>query len=678
VHLTPKPLDTLILLVERHGHIVEKQELLDTIWKDTAVTEDTIVQAVHEIRRVLGDDKVDPRYLQTVPRRGYRFVAEVITTEPPEALVDRPPAAVRQPDQTRALTATPRATSRRVPVWLGAGLASLAAIAAVWLVFSFRIRRTEASVTPTTLVQLTPESVSAGKPALSTGGDIVYNSGGALFLRPAGSDAALQITDRILPSGDMPVFTADGSQVVFSLPRNGEDGSRLYDLYAVRSVGGQPMLYLPSASGAGFSPDGRWVAYTKHLPEGPALWISAVDDLERHDVVRAGGFVPRWSPDGRWIAYTTADPNATSGELWMASVTASATGELRIADHTRLTHEAQPMYGLTWTRDGRSIIFAGRRPGGPTHLYRVWTSGGITALTSGPGDYACPSVSPDGTNVIFWNGAPVKNLMIADDPGAEVRSLTDDEYHLWPALSPSAKQVASVVRRPTYEEHLYVSDVASARRVALNSGAARHPGWIDDDTVAYLEDTPAGDSEVRVVSIAAQSRPLRLTAFTGRASWVAVRHDRAAVAVVTTDRRGHQRIVLRELGRTEADRIVAEGAEYEHLRWLPDGLALSWSGPERSSDPHSNGVWVARLDGGAPRRIVADGYGPVWSAGGNKVFFSRIRDHAGLWQYDIDTGRSIRLREWAEGRYEFDIAGDRLVFTQEAGRGRIFSMSLDR
>jgi hypothetical protein len=44
----------------------------------------------------------------------------------------------------------------------------------------------------------------------------------------------------------------------------------------------------------------------------------------------------------------------------------------------------------------------------------------------------------------------------------------------------------------------------------------------------------------------------------------------------------------------------------------------------------------------------------------------------------VRTDRERQLREWAEGRYEFDIAGQRLVFTQEAGRGRIFSMSLDR
>lgn len=77
IHLTPKPVEALIYLVENRGRTIEKQELLDAIWKDTFVTEDNLVHAVREIRRALEDDKTDPRFVQTVPRQGYRFVGEV-------------------------------------------------------------------------------------------------------------------------------------------------------------------------------------------------------------------------------------------------------------------------------------------------------------------------------------------------------------------------------------------------------------------------------------------------------------------------------------------------------------------------------------------------------------------------------------------------------------------------
>lgn len=77
IHLTVKPLDTLVELVSRAGETVSKQELMDAVWKNTAVTEDVLVQAVGEIRRALGEKPGEDRFVQTVPRHGYRFVMPV-------------------------------------------------------------------------------------------------------------------------------------------------------------------------------------------------------------------------------------------------------------------------------------------------------------------------------------------------------------------------------------------------------------------------------------------------------------------------------------------------------------------------------------------------------------------------------------------------------------------------
>src|SRR5215510_7965050 len=77
VHLTSKPFETLAVLVEHRGKTVEKQKLMDAVWKDAFVTEDSLVKAVRKIRRVLGDEKESPQFIQTVPGEGYRFIAEV-------------------------------------------------------------------------------------------------------------------------------------------------------------------------------------------------------------------------------------------------------------------------------------------------------------------------------------------------------------------------------------------------------------------------------------------------------------------------------------------------------------------------------------------------------------------------------------------------------------------------
>ena len=94
IHLTAKPLDTLVALVSRPGETVPKHELMELVWKDTAVTEDVLVQAIGEIRRALGEKKGEDRFVQTVPRQGYRFVMPVslATAEDTGAAPDPGPA----------------------------------------------------------------------------------------------------------------------------------------------------------------------------------------------------------------------------------------------------------------------------------------------------------------------------------------------------------------------------------------------------------------------------------------------------------------------------------------------------------------------------------------------------------------------------------------------------------
>lgn len=77
VPLAIKPFATLTHLVERHGHLVAKSELIDTIWGDTFVEEGAVSRSVWAIRNALGEDSKSSRFIQTVPRRGYRFVAPV-------------------------------------------------------------------------------------------------------------------------------------------------------------------------------------------------------------------------------------------------------------------------------------------------------------------------------------------------------------------------------------------------------------------------------------------------------------------------------------------------------------------------------------------------------------------------------------------------------------------------
>src|SRR5215470_11364855 len=74
VPLTPKVFDTLLLLIESRGRLIEKSEFMNTLWPDTFVEEVTLAGNISELRRVLGDRTNGTRYIETVPKRGYRFV----------------------------------------------------------------------------------------------------------------------------------------------------------------------------------------------------------------------------------------------------------------------------------------------------------------------------------------------------------------------------------------------------------------------------------------------------------------------------------------------------------------------------------------------------------------------------------------------------------------------------
>ena len=77
VPLSPRAFDVLVFLVERRGRVVEKQEFFEALWKDTFVSDNALTKVIKTIRAAIGDDADAPLYIETVPKRGYRFIAHV-------------------------------------------------------------------------------------------------------------------------------------------------------------------------------------------------------------------------------------------------------------------------------------------------------------------------------------------------------------------------------------------------------------------------------------------------------------------------------------------------------------------------------------------------------------------------------------------------------------------------
>src|SRR5580765_1320894 len=143
VALTPKAFDTLLCLVERSGDLVTKNELLAHVWPNVVVEEAILARNVADLRKALGDDPNAPRYIETLPKRGYRFIAVVSSyagaVPRPDGTVDTLQLVAEQPARraTETLVDAPefeRDGARRRLFWLAIAVAlALAGALAWWL-----------------------------------------------------------------------------------------------------------------------------------------------------------------------------------------------------------------------------------------------------------------------------------------------------------------------------------------------------------------------------------------------------------------------------------------------------------------------------------------------------------------------------------------------------------------
>src|SRR6185295_11015278 len=155
ISLPPKAFDTLTVLIERRGHLVSKEELLREVWPDRFVEESNLALNVHTLRKMLGDGRSEGvRYIETVPKKGYRFVGEVVLVPDDAVLIVEKHTATRIrteeeletiPDVARdtAVAREPDVTNRRMDrrrLALALALSLVVVVAAAGFVYS-RIER---------------------------------------------------------------------------------------------------------------------------------------------------------------------------------------------------------------------------------------------------------------------------------------------------------------------------------------------------------------------------------------------------------------------------------------------------------------------------------------------------------------------------------------------------------
>ncbi len=333
VALTQKAFDVLLVLIEGQGHIVTKDELMEKVWPDTFVEESNLSQNIYTLRKTLGETAEGEGYIQTVPRRGYRFARPV--NEVKEEAMTAPPIEIVQPVTTVSAEALPVAaevplptvpTSRR-GVFVGLGAAALVALVALgWLYAQRRARVT----TPNelTLTALTTTGNIMATAIAPDGKYVAYATNDNDRLSTLWLEELVTATRRaIIPPAETRyyalTFTPDGTQLYYSAA-NQETARR--SLFRVSLLGGPSKKLTDEVNLAvSFAPDGKQMALRRALNARRVcvLTLSDIEAAQERELVTVRYpellYDPAWSPDGQMIAAAAGNPNESAGMYVIAT-----------------------------------------------------------------------------------------------------------------------------------------------------------------------------------------------------------------------------------------------------------------------------------------------------------------------------------------------------------------------
>jgi Tol biopolymer transport system component/DNA-binding winged helix-turn-helix (wHTH) protein len=599
--LQDHPFRVLALLLERPGELISRDELREKLWVDTFVEFDhSLNTAINKIRGALGDPADNPRFIETLPRRGYRFIFPVAGGP-----VAAAPAVSVGSIQTAPPTPPADAVRARRGLWC-AGTAAVLAVLAAAAIYGPRFLgppspNRDAALRPVPLTSFPGEEHG---PSFSPDGtQVAFCWDGEkgdydIYVQVIGTANPLPITDD--PADEMtPAWSPDGRQVAFIRVSSDRQA-----VYVMPPLGGPQrkvaefsdvdtfdLAWWPDSKSlliaARESPEETLGLYRLFLDSGQTQRLTSPGSAAEEDRFQAV------SPDGKTLAF--ARGTTARSQLYVASLGGGGRQQLTSYSGTEL------IYGLAWAADGRSLVYSVLNESNIGSFWRISARGGepqpLPTLSLGR---ACgrPSISRQGGKLAFEISPMLdSNVWLYELPSSgnpsEPQKLTDaTRIDATPRVSPDGTRIAFCSGR-TGRGQIWVCDRDGSNLFQLTDfdpGPAAVPQWSPDGRQIAFDAPAGGAADIFVIRSDGGGVLRRMTNYAGEDSRPSWSHDGKWI-YFNSDRGGTFQIWKAPAQGGEAV-AVTKGLGYQALE-SPDGRYLYFAKGTSGSS-----LWRVPLAGG--------------------------------------------------------------------------------
>jgi Tol biopolymer transport system component/DNA-binding winged helix-turn-helix (wHTH) protein len=632
--LPDQPFRILTLLLRHPGSVVTREELRHEVWPDNTFVdfEHGLNAAVKRLRAMLGDSATTPRFIETLPRRGYRFVGELAGALETSAPAELAPTAPSRGIRVRATWAT--------------GLLLLFLVGAVWF------GRPARSVRTGNLIRLTSTSGLNADPALSPDGSLLAyasdrgGSGGFdIWVQAVAGGEPLQLTSEPADEAE-PSFSPDGTEIVFSRRDTG--------LYVLGALGGTARLIAQAkwARTPRFSPDGRWIAYWTGFP-ATVVAGGIPDALASISVVPSAGGPPKplrpqvasarypiWSPDGERILFL-GEVNTDEKLFDWYLLKRDGTNLVKTGAVPRIAAAglvAGPPIPGAWSASRGTVVFA-TNEADSSNLWEIpisaetgRISGSPRRLTLGTAIEGSPAVSASGQiafssvveNVGVWRVPVDEGTGVATGPLERVTdSAASDRLR---GVSLDGRTMLFISSR-TKADEVWIHDIPSGRERQVTHGGADDATLSPDGSRIVFSRVEAGTRSLAMVNAEGGAPSPLCTDCSIPADWSPDgRH-------VLLGKGRPSRLALYDLSTGEQAELTAHPTWNLHqARFSPDA---QWVAFHTTNSPNVRQIYATRAVAGratTPQEwvpVVTDhGCHPSWSADGALLYHFSFRDGA--------------------------------------------------